>query len=295
MAKERDLAGEAQPQPTEETSHLPQEEGNGEDAALQANEEDLQEQLEEPATAGPSSSAPPQSTNDFVQMIKDSRRQDKENRGSFFDRQANAQRLEWGDGFDNTQPTPGPSHKGKEPQRSPRKRRQPPVEDDSDEDDDAFESGQRTAKASERRQKAPVAKRVRISDNVQSSAAPPSHQPLPSSTDDQEGVPEVQDESLSEVDAPEMTEEAPTSSYAYQKQAARVNVKSAAMRKPPQSRTRWTAEAEEAFQEYMAIYPQKYAEIQRYDATSEGYGLLQDRTQVNLKDKAINMAMTMIK
>jgi hypothetical protein len=294
MARERGLAGQPPVQPTEETSHIPQEAENEEEFPPLAMEEDLQEQLRESSNAEPSASAPPRSTNDFVKMVKDSKRQDKENRGSFFDRQANARRIEFGDGFDNTQPTPGPSGKGKEPQRSPRKRRQPPIEEESD-DDDAFETGQRSAQASERRQRAPVAKRVRISDNIQSSAAPPSHQPLPRNAGDQDYVPEAQDESVSEGDAPEMTEEIPASSYAHQKQAAKVNVKSVSMRKPPQNRTRWTPDAEEAFQEYMSKFPQKYAEIHKYDASNQGYGLLQDRTQVNLKDKAINMAITMIK
>jgi hypothetical protein len=62
-------------------------------------------------------------------------------------------------------------------------------------------------------------------------------------------------------------------------------------RKP---RTTWSEEEEEAFVEYMGMFPAKYSSILNYDA-QEGGGILSGRSQVNLKDKARTMAINMIK
>ncbi|CAO2647992.1 Nn.00g089140.m01.CDS01 [Neocucurbitaria sp. VM-36] len=267
--------------------------------------DDLQEPAEqqieevEEQVLDPESSGPPKSTADLLKALKAVSKPQKENRPvSIFDRQTTAQRVDFGDGFDETQPTPGPStkSKGKQPaQPSPRKRTRP-VEERDDSDDDAFEAEERGARVQERRQKAPVAKKVRIDPT--SSGAPPSHQP-PRRSADNNYIPEQQEqeESLSERDAPDMTEEAeeaPSSTYQAQQRLAQQNsalIRAANARKP---RTAWSVEEEEAFEEYMGIYPAKYSAILEYDKT-EGHGVLQDRTQVNLKDKARTMAINMIK
>jgi hypothetical protein len=141
-----------------------------------------------------------------------------------------------------------------------------------------------------------VTKKVRIDPT--SSAAPTSHQP-PSRReldDDYRPTPN-QEESVSETEAPDMTEEAPPSTYQAQRQLAMQNrnmptaTQGRNERKP---RTDWTSEAEDAFAEYMALFPAKYSTILKYDA-EEGYNVLQDRSQVNLKDKARTMATNMIK
>ncbi|CAG5150518.1 uncharacterized protein ALTATR162_LOCUS2687 [Alternaria atra] len=137
--------------------------------------EDMEE-VEEPQASGP-----PQSSAALLKALKDIPKPQKENRPvSIFDRQTTAQRVEFGDGFDDTQPTPGPSNttKGKQPAGpSPRKRRRP-VDSDSDSDSDAFEAEDRGHHAPERRRKAPIAKKQRTTEPLPS-FAPPSHQPLP--------------------------------------------------------------------------------------------------------------------
>ena len=60
------------------------------------------------------------------------------------------------------------------------------------------------------------------------------------------------------------------------------------------ARQEWSNEAVEAFCEYMKLYPAKYSAILKYDE-AEGRHMLEGRTQVNLKDKARNMALNMIK
>lgn len=259
--------------------------------------EEVEEQVLDPV-----SPVPPNSTADLLKALKAASKPQKENRPtSIFDRQAAATRVEFGDGFDETQPTPGPSNKskGKQPaQSSPKKRPRPFEEDDSD--DDAFEAEERGARVQERRQRAPVTKKVRIDPT--SSGAPPSHQPPRPSADNNDDVPEQQEheESVSEREAPDMTEEAeeveapPPSTYQAQKRLADQNSVLVRAKKERKSRTAWTKKEEDALEEYMGIYPAKYSAILDYD-DHPGRRLLQDRSQVNLKDKARNMAANMIK
>ncbi|KAF2033622.1 hypothetical protein EK21DRAFT_57998 [Setomelanomma holmii] len=242
---------------------------------------------------------PPASSAALLQALKKVSNPGKENRTtSIFDRQAHAQRVEFGDGFD-TQSTPGPSTQQKGKQRaqpSPRRKRPRTVEIDSDSEDDAFEAEDRAARVQVRRQKAPVTKKVRI--DPASSAAPPSHQPPPRRNVHDDFIPEPEQESVSETEAPDMTEEAPPSSlYQDQKKLAKQNRNILVPRSridERKPRTDWTTEAENAFAEYMEMFPCKWAAIERHDR-DEGYKLLQDRTQVNLKDKARTMAINMIK
>lgn len=300
IARERRSAVEPAAESSQQMQQQPEEEG-GEEAVVGLNEQDdwhmlpeddqqpTVEPIEEPPEEAAGPSGPPQSTVEILRLLKEGKKLDKENRGvSLFQRQATAQRVEFGDGFDETQPTPGPSRsKGKQRQQSsPRKRRR--AAEESSEDEEAFEHEQRTAKVQERREKA---KRVRIDPS--SSGAPTSHQPRArNENEDEEFQPQEQEVSPSETKAPEMTEPAPSSTFSDQKQLARVNIRAKA--KPRKARTGWTAEAEEALVEYMEKFPQRYAQILAHDAAS-GRPLLRDRTQVNLKDKARNMAITMIK
>ncbi|CAA9966656.1 hypothetical protein PTMSG1_10015 [Pyrenophora teres f. maculata] len=252
--------------------------------------EEVQEQIEQPEALGP-----PQSSMALLKALKAGLKPQKENRPvSIFDRQSNAQRIEFGDGFD-TQSTPRPSSipKATEPvQTSPRKRRRP--FDDSD-DSDAFETEDRGTRAIERRRHAPVTKKVRVNPpSSAAAAAPPSHQPprptprLPREVE--------QAESVSETDAPEMTEEVPSSLYQAQRQLVKENraLEVPQRRNERKVRQEWSNEAEEAFCEYMCLYPAKYSAILKYDAAQER-PMLDGRTQVNLKDKARTMAINMIK
>ncbi|KAF2111709.1 hypothetical protein BDV96DRAFT_499223 [Lophiotrema nucula] len=251
---------------------------------------------DEPVEEQPST-VPPRSTADYTRLFKESRKLDKENRGTLFAAQTRAERVEFGDGFDDTQATPGPSSraKGKQPQRpSPRKRRRPVEDEDSeDSDDDAFETEEsfeterRNAQAQKRREEAPLPKRVRIDP---SSSAPTSHQPR-ARPRHLELLPE-EPESLSEQDAPEMTE-VPPSSYREVTQLAKIAQGAVSGQKSRKTKVPWSAEAEEVFQDLMAKYPRKYARILQED--KDQYGQLQDRTQINLKDKARTMAENMIK
>jgi hypothetical protein len=252
--------------------------------------EELSEEMNElvEGVAGPSQ--PPQSTADTLRLLKQGKKLDKENRtsSSLFERQANARRVAFGDGFgDDSQPALELMHKGKQPQRSSPKKRSLPVEE-SDDDEDAFETIPRTARVQEQRERA---KRVRVGPT--SSNAPPSHQPQ-ARDEDVDYPPLEQEESPSENEAPTMTEEIPPrSTFADQRDLAQANHRTVAATRQRKQNSKWSTEAEEAMIEYMALYPRAYAQILRHDEMT--YGLLQDRTQVNLKDKARNMAMLMIK
>ena len=238
----------------------------------------------------PKESGPPQSSSALLKALKAVPNAQKENRPTtIFDRQPTAQRVEFGDGFDDTQPTPGPSNiaKGKQPaQPSSRKRPRSVV---SDSESEAFDAEDRSLRVPDRRRNVPVSKKARF--NPVSSGAPTSHQP-PRRLTQQE--PE-QEESVSENEAPDMTEdEPPPSSYAAQAKLAKLD----RLQAPPQgerkTREAWSTEATEALMNYMGIYPCKYSTILQHDL-DEGSGLLQNRTQVQLKDKARNMAINMIK
>lgn len=256
------------------------------------------EQDEEDEQLGPI--GPPTSSAALLKVLKEVTKPEKENRTmSFFDRQPNAQRVEFGDGFD-TQPTPGPStqSKGKQPvQSSPSRKRPRPVDIDTDSEDEVFESEDRTARAEARRQQAPVTKKVRInptptSSNIPTSAQP--HRPSQPADDDDYQPARDQEDSISENEAPDMTEEAPPSSYQAQHRLALQNRNIIASQRDRKPRTAWSIREEEAFVEYMSMYPGKYAAIQTYDR-EEGGHILEARTQVNLKDKARTMAINMIK
>jgi hypothetical protein len=262
-------------------------------APIDNEPEDIVEELQEPVeeVAGPS--RPPQSTAETLSLLKQRKRPDKENRAaSLFERQANAQRVEFGDGFgDDTQPPPQPSQKGKEPQRALPTKRRRPVEESDDDDDDVFETTSRTARVQEQRERA---KGVRVEPT--SSNAPPSHQPRP--RDDLFVQQNEQDESASENEAPEISDAVPPrSTFADQRALARANhrpvIVNRQRHKPRKPRTAWSAREEQALIEYMEKYPRGYAQILQHD--EDTHGLLQDRTQVNLKDKARNMAIIMIK
>lgn len=269
----------------------------------EAIEEIIEEEVVEEEETAPEPAGPPKSSAALLQALKEVSKPEKENRAtSIFDRQNNAQRVEFGDGFD-TQPTPGPStstrDKGKQRvQPSPSKKRARPieVEDEDDSEDDAFETAEDgTARAQARRQKAPVTKKVRI-DPTSSAAAPPtSHQPPPRRRvdDDSLFVP-TQEESVSETEAPDMTEEPPASSYQAQRELAKQARTPLPQLKQRKAKTAWTTREENALIEYMEMFPSKFSAILSHDRES-GDGILQERDQVALKDKVRYMARDMIK
>ncbi|KAJ4350518.1 uncharacterized protein N0V89_009139 [Didymosphaeria variabile] len=257
----------------------------------------------------PESSRPPQSTNDFVSLLKETCASNKENRGmSLFERQANAQRVEFGDGFDDSQPPPGPSRsepsgdpsrKGKEPQRSSPKKRKAAEMSDDDNGDDAFETVPRNANVQRQRANAP--KRVRTDPS--SYGAPTSHQPRPRYGDDFRPIEDFQqpeNEDPSEPEAPDMTEEVPPkSTFDDIKALARANT----IYKPRRAKKMWTTAEEEALISYMSDCPRQYARILAIDKESprkyfhalENGQWIAQRSQIDLKDKARVMAKNMIK
>lgn len=285
---------------------------------------------------------PPTSTQDILAAMKSVQPTGKENRKAprFVDRQPTAKRVDFGSGFDDSQPTPGPStrvfDKGKQradPPPSVSKKRQ--RDEDEDEDDDVFESGDRTGHVKERRQKAPVSKKPRVERSPPSSAPlPPSHQPERASQRQQSverrippsrqralasSAPRIERaESVSETEAPEMTEPPPPTSNATQHSTAPARVTANDRAPPPsqynvqhaiaqqnsriggagtarQSRREWTDNQVDAFIEYMGVVGPTWARIAQYDKGPDGYDELGDFTQVNLKDKARTMAVNMIK
>lgn len=269
-----------------------------EELPIEQPEEPVEEEVEaederEPEPEQESVSRPRDSAG-LLEKIKAASKPEKENRAtSIFDRQNNAQRVEFGDGFD-TQPIPVPSTRDNGKQRaqpSPSKKRAPPVEIEDDSEDDAFETAQDgTARAQARRQTAPVTKKVRI-DPTSSAAPPTSHQPPPR----RRAVPEpTQEESVSEAEAPDMTEdEPPTSQYHRQRELAQQARASRPQIKERKAKTTWTTREEEALAEYMEMYPARYAAILVHDKTNGD--ILKERDQVALKDKARYMARDMIK
>lgn len=310
------------------------------DATLVAGEDDFAD-IDTIAPSGP-----PKSTQQTLAALKSVQPAGKENRkgARFVDRQPNAVRVEFGDGWNSSQPTPGPStrvlDKGKQradppPSVSRKRAREEPNEDkdvDDDEDEEAFNIPQdRSAKAQERRQKAPVSKKRRVEPP---SSAPPSHQPVSAT---QTRAPAEKEQlrlppsrqrapALSAAAPPAATssraaaqddtpppasdqarEAPPRSQFQAQSQLARENGASAirsihattiaargrqAARQP---RRTWDADQEEAFIEYMRVCNGSYSWIKKYDQGEEGYDKLGDFSQVNLKDKARSMAVIMIK
>ncbi|KAG9192919.1 hypothetical protein G6011_11653 [Alternaria panax] len=297
------LIGEEEQQPEQEHSekHLEENQIDHRPAVEDMGEHQI-EDFEDPQP-----SAPPKDSASLLRALRASQKPQKENRPvSIFDRQTTAQRVEFGDGFDDTQPTPGPSDttKGKQPtESSPRKRRRP-VDEDEDSDSDTFETLARGNHVLKRRRAMPWTKRQRTEQpEPPSSGAPPSHQPPPRSTQPTQRprpFPE-QEESVSEVSAPSMTEEPellPSSTWRDQRKLAQENrqldLTQSRNRNERKSRETWSNQEEEALLEYMSKYPSKYSRILQYDE-QEGSGLLSSRNQVNLKDKARNMAINMIR
>lgn len=302
------------------------------DATLVAGEDEFAD-IETIAPSGP-----PKSTQETLAALKSVQPAGKENRkgARFVDRQPNAVRVEFGDGWNSTQPTPGPStrvlDKGKQradpPPSVSRKRAR---EEEDDDDEDAFQAPEdRSAKAQERRQKAPVLKKPRVEPP---SSAPPSHQPVratqtrapaekeqlrlppsrqrapaPSAPTSSRAVEQDDSASSAEDQAPEPPSHAPPrSSFQAQSQLARengtsairsihaTNVAARGRQAARQPRRTWDADQEEAFIEYMRVCQGSYSWIKQYDQGEEGYDKLGDYTQVNLKDKARSMAIIMIK
>ena len=276
---------------------------------------------------GIAASGPPKSTQEMLAALDSVQPTGKENRkgGRFVDPQPNAERVDFGTGFESSQPTPGPSNrvpdKGKQragpPPSASRKRTREDEEEDDDEEEEVFERSNRTARVQNRRQKAPAPKRARI-EPPSSAPAPPSHQPVrafqpaPTPTDEELRMPPSrqrapassaptappvqQESSVSETEVPEMTDPAPPrSTYQDQRNLALQNSAIGGAGRARQPRRTWTADQEEALVEYMEKYSTSYTQIKKHDSSEDGYGVLGEFTQVNLKDKARSMALNMIK
>ena len=295
------------------------------DATLVAGEDDFAD-IDTIAPSGP-----PKSTQQTLAALKSVQPAGKENRkgARFVDRQPNAVRVEFGDGWNSSQPTPGPStrvlEKGKQradpPPSVSRKRARDG--DNEDDDEDAFNTPEdRSAKAQERRQKAPVSKKLRVEPP---SSAPPSHQPVrltqtrAPAEEEQLRLPPSRQRApapsaatslraAAQDDTPSSAEDQaregpPRSQFQAQSQLARENGASAIRTihatniaaRGRQPRRTWNAEQEEAFIEYMRVCNGSYSWIKKYDQGEEGYDKLGDFSQVNLKDKARSMAIIMIK
>ncbi|KAF2747927.1 hypothetical protein M011DRAFT_466967 [Sporormia fimetaria CBS 119925] len=261
------------------------------------NDDESGQGPEDPLTGA--SNKLPETIAEFVNFHKNAKKADKENRGDFFARQANARRIEFGTGFDDSQQN--------EPRRaSPRKRRRAEKEDSSDEDE--FETVRRDKVAEARRGKAPVAKRVRIDDSGPS-------RPRPSARRDRQRDNSAEaDEtaaSTSEVrrmsrdrpssrrerqqrDASSEADGPPPSSFEATRSLMRQNVRAVTTARDRKRRVNWTAEEEEAVLEYMSEFPQKYSAMLEHDSV-DGGNRLQGRDQVQIKDKVRNMALAMIK
>lgn len=65
-------------------------------------------------------------------------------------------------------------------------------------------------------------------------------------------------------------------------------------RQPARQRVAFTLMEEEALREYIGKFGHRFSLILEFDISEEGKKVLQNRTQVDLKDKARNMAKTMI-
>lgn len=237
---------------------------------------------ETPAASAPSSSAR------TLSRIRRQEKNEPENRRRFIDPQPNPERVEWQDGFGQSQSAQRTNNKGKSSQVVS-KRRLEVVEESSG--DDEFEQG-----TSEQRRQVPKAKRARFATT---SPAPPSHQPRATQQDE--------DYSLSVRDStPESSEEtvarAPSSSapqytqYSEVKALARMHVSQRAKLNNQARRARnpWSVEACQALIDYIGDIGCSWKDIKRHDEAA-GHNLLDDRTQVDLKDKARNLKVEFLK
>lgn len=247
----------------------------------------------------PETPQPPRSTYEVFQMLKNSKETEKKNHG-IFARQANAQRMEFGDPLSESQSIPGLSSSSNRTQKRSR------PDDDDDEEDELFEWAPRTTNLQSRRADT---KRVRIEPS--SSDAPPSHQIKSSSS----GVPSSRQRiwinlisscvspSYQPAQIDDDVEYRPDGDIdvlpppTFQKQRRLAyenrNTPPIPVQRQRKARTAWSYQEEDALIEYMAEYPRMYARILLEDDKNDK--ILQNRTQVNLKDKARSMAVVMVK
>ncbi|KAH6616334.1 hypothetical protein C7974DRAFT_365598 [Boeremia exigua] len=295
------------------------------DATLVAGDDELVE-VDASAPTGP-----PKSTQEHLAALKAIQPTGKENRKGtrFVDRQPNAVRVDFGEGFDNSQATPGPSSKaldkGKQRADPPPSAARKRAREETDSDDNAYESTDRGARVHARRQKAPVSKRARLelaaapsaaqstapaAAPPSSAAAPPSHQP-PAPSQPAETLrlpprlrapPAPSDEhESSEPSAPEMSEPTDPPPTAVPPRSTFTSQHALSLQTPlvpargRQPRRTWTSAQEDALIAYAEQVGLSYARIEKLDQSEEGYGVLGEFSQVNLKDKARSMAVVMIR
>lgn len=272
---------EVQREETREQTH------NDDDGAWQPAPNDDDDYGEERREETPAASAPSSSAR-TLSRIRRQEKNEPENRRRFIDPQPNPERVEWQDGFGQSQSAQRTNKKGKS-SRVVSKRRLEVVEESSG--DDEFEQG-----TSEQRRQVPKAKRARFATT---SPAPPSHQPRATQQDE--------DYSLSVRDStPESSEEtvakAPSSSapqytqYSEVKALARMHVSQRAKfnNQARRARNPWSVEACQALIDYIGDIGCSWKDIKRHDEAA-GHNLLGDRTQVDLKDKARNLKVEFLK
>jgi len=87
----------------------------------------------------------------------------------------------------------------------------------------------------------------------------------------------------------------PSPDYSVYRRATANSKKESTEIKPRKRRVYWTSPETATLKDYMRQYPQRYADILAHDKSLDGKGILIGRSQGELKDKARNMAIVMIK
>ncbi|OCL03784.1 hypothetical protein AOQ84DRAFT_381278 [Glonium stellatum] len=245
------------------------------------NEYDDAGQAEILALSAPSSSAR------TLSRIRRQERNEPENRRRFIDPQRDPERVEWQDGFDQSQSTQRTNRKGKSSQGASKRR----LEIEEESSDDGFEQG-----TSERRRQVPKAKRARFAEP---STVPPSHQPGATQRDEdyspsaRDSTPEASAEGTAMVPSSSAAQythygEVKALAKKHASQRARLNNQARRARNP------WSEEACQALIEYIGDIGCSWRDIKRHDEEA-GHRLLEDRTQVDLKDKARNLKAEFLK
>lgn len=234
----------------------------------------------------------------------------KENRPSFVNRQHDAERVEFGDGFDPTQhAVAGPSTAVHidSPRSSGKKRGAATQTTEELSEDEGFEEDNRAAIAAEAAQRRlqaqaradPARPHARFSSPPEAPSpkrrSGPFEGPSPRKRQRTEGERQfsVSNRGSSEPEDPE-AEELIRSGWAanYRSTQNQAKAKVARTINKRQTRVKWTEAEIEALIDYVEEHDTQWAEIKRIDGVN---GILADRDQVGLKDKARNMLMDWLK
>lgn len=234
----------------------------------------------------------------------------KENRPSFVDRQHDAERVEFDDGFDPTQRTvAGPSTAVHiDSSRSSGKKRGAATQTNEDvSEDGGFEDDKRAAIAAEAAQRrlqaqaqaGPSRPHARFSSPPEAPSpkrrSGPLEGPSPRKRQRTEGERQfsVSNRGSSEPEEPGVEEPVRSgwaANYRSTQNQAKAKVARTIIKR--QTRVKWTEAEIEALIDYVEEHDTQWAEIKRIDGVN---GALADRDQVALKDKARNMLMDWLK